>query len=402
MILAILGNIQYARGGEPGWVIVGRVLAGMGSCGAVLTHKFIEYSSGGDEVVIRSRMVMIGGVQTIGSILGVVLATAMASIPDFDLLGFKSTSQQPIAAIIVAGLYLILLPGVWMTYDSLIPSKAVIDHVDSVKGELDAPPSNFMSSQRLGVIVPALVYDRGQVQPSSLPDVFSTAVILVVYFLMNNLIVGVEVAHGPICTDLFKWGARDISITYLAFLLAGVVGILLCLSLSDEVPCNRRLFGSMVMCFVTYGLMLQPSTPKEQYIAFLVLLGASYYVADLSVTEIHVDKIGEDEDKRMTASNKLMVMSWLNSMATFARIGGAIVTGYIYDYYSSESNLARRPYAIYGCGFGVVMLLVMMCVIFYKRFQFRFLDPNQNPNQPPAMSEKEMLKPQVINCIVDF
>merc|ERR1712100_214430 len=263
MVLAIVGNLEYARGGDIGWVIIGRLVAGMGSCGAVLTHKFVEYSTGGDEVAIRSRMVMIGGIQAIGAILGVILALSMASVPDFDLLGFKSTSQQPVAALIVAALYAMLIPGVWMTYDSLVPPKAVIDHVESVKGELDAPPSNFVSSQRLGVLVPALVYDRGQAQPSGQPDVFSTTVILVIYFFMNNLIVGVEVAHGPLCTDLFKWGARDISITYLAFLLAGIIGLLLCLSLSDEVPCNRRLFGAMVMCFVTYGLMLQPSTPKE-------------------------------------------------------------------------------------------------------------------------------------------
>merc|ERR1711998_139695 len=156
---------------------------------------------------------------------------------------------------------------------------------------------------------------------------------------------------------IFQWDALDTSITFLSFVLAGVIGIMLSLSLSDEVesvPCNRRLFGALVLMFVTYGLMLQPATPKEQYIGFLVIIGACYSITDLAATEIHVDKIGEEDDPRMTASNKQMVMGWLNSTASFTRIFSAIITGYIYSYYSEPGYaLSRRPYAIYGCAFGV-------------------------------------------------
>merc|ERR1711998_615049 len=124
-------------------------------------------------------------------------------------------------------------------------------------------------------------------------------------------------AHGPISVDTFQWSAMDISITYLSFLVAALIGVLLSLSLSDEVPCNRRLFGALVLMFVTYGLMLQASTPKEQYIAFLVIISACFAISDLAVTEIHIDKIGEDEDPRSTASQKHMIMSWLNTTASF-------------------------------------------------------------------------------------
>merc|ERR1711998_195125 len=148
-------------------------------------------------------------------------------------------------------------------------------------------------------------------------------------------------AHGPISVDTFQWGAMDISITYLSFLVAALIGLMLSLSLSDEVPCNRRLFGALVLLFVTYGLMLQPHTPKEQYIAFLVVAGACYYVTDIAMTEIHVDKIGEEDDARMTASHKHMVMGWLNSTASFTRIVSSIVTGYLDDYYSEKNHLAR-------------------------------------------------------------
>merc|ERR1712054_637973 len=141
----------------------------------------------------------------------------------------------------------------------------------------------------------------------------------------------------------------DISITYLSFLVAALIGVLLSLSLSDEVPCNRRLFGALVLMFVTYGLMLQPHTPKEQYIAFLVVCGACYYVTDIAATEIHVDKIGEEDDPRMTASHKQMVMGFLNSTASFTRIVSSILVGYIYSYWSQANNIDRRPYALYGC-----------------------------------------------------
>merc|ERR1712159_977873 len=297
MILAIAGNVVYAMGSRPEVVLAGRVLA------------------------------------------GVVLAVIVGMLPSVRISGFDHEfSSQPIAAIVLAFLYLVLLPGVWMTYDSIMPKKDCIDYVDQQKGEIDAPPSNYMPAQRFGILVPAVVYDRGQARPTSLPDVFSTAVVLVVYFFTNNLMVGVEVAHGPICAELFQWQSVDIAITYLAFLVAGIIGLMLSLSLSDEVPCNRRVFGALVLMFVTYGLMLQPHTPKEQYIAFLVVIGACYYVTDIAMTEIHVDKIGEEDDPRMTASHKHMVMGWLNSTASFTRVVSAIVTGYIYAYYSQTDG----------------------------------------------------------------
>jgi len=390
ILISIVGNCVYALAPDPIAVMGGRVLAGIGASAIVLTHKFIEFSTGGDESMVRSRMVMFGAVQATGAVMGLLIAVVVALLPAVSLGGHELTSQ-PLAALVVAVLYFFLLPGVYMTYDQLAPKKEIIDLVDQVKGEIDCAPSNYMSAQRLGCLVPAIVYERGQARPSSQPDVFSTAVILVVYFLCNNLIVGIEVAHGPLCTELFGWDALDISITYLSFVVAGVIGIMLSLCLSDEVPCNRRLFGGLVLMFVTYGLMLQPSTPKEQYIGFLVIIGACYAVCDLSITEIHVDKIGEEDDPRITASNKQMVMGWLNSTATFTRILGSIVTGYIYSYWSESNHASRRPYAVYGCGFGVVLLLVMMTIIFYKRFQFRSLE---NMVQPPD----QHLKPQVINC----
>lgn len=391
MVIAITGNIVYAMGPSPEIALIGRVLAGIGASAIVLTQRYIEFSTGGDEVVVRSRMVMFGAVQAGGAVAGVVLAVIVGAIPPFAIVNHE-LSSQPVGALVVAALYLLLLPGVYVTYDAISPKKDVIDYVDQVKGEIDAPPTNYMPAQRLGVLIPAIVYDRGQARPSSLPDVFSTAVVLVQYFMLNNIVIGIEVAHGPLCDDLYGWGALDTSITYLAFMAAMLIGIMLSLSLSDEVPCNRRVFGSFVMMFVTFGLMLQPATPKEQYIGFLVLIAACYSITDLALTEIHVDKIGEEDDSRMTASNKQMVMSWLNSTASFTRMVSAIITGYIYSYWSESNHLSRRPYAVYGCGFGVTLLLVMMTVIFYKRFTLRQLE---NQVVPPS----KMLEPQVINCL---
>lgn len=149
------------------------------------------------------------------------------------------------------------------------------------------------------------------------------------------------------------------------------------------------------MIFVTYGVMLQPSTPKEQYIGFLVLVGCCYYICDLALVEIYIDKIGEEENARMTAASKLMFMNWINQTANFTRILGAIVAGYVYSYFSEPNHIARRPYAVYGCGFGVAVLLVMMCMIFYKRFQMRSTE-----NQILA-ADKLPLQPQQINCLDD-
>merc|ERR1712216_173621 len=136
--------------------------------------------------------------------MGLILAIGVAALPAVNLMDHELTSQ-PIGALIVATLYFFLLPAVYATYDSVAPKKEVIDYIDQTKGEIDCPPSNYLPAQRLGVLVPAVIYDRGQAQPSSLPDVFSTAVVLVMYFMTNNLIVGIEVAHGPFCDDILQW-----------------------------------------------------------------------------------------------------------------------------------------------------------------------------------------------------
>lgn len=357
----------------------------------VIGHRFIEFSCGADDVMLRSRMVMFGALQACGSVCGVICGIALAPVPDIPY--FNDMTPTSLPCLFVALLYTLLIPGVWSTYKPV--EKDAYEHVDTAKGEMDVPPNNYMPSQRLGVLVPAIVYDRGQAAPSSLPDVFSTAVVLVLYFMLTNLLVGIEVAHGPFCVDVFEWAPFDISITYSALIVSGLVGIALSLSVSDEVPCNRRLFGALVMIFVTYGVMLQPSTPKEQYIGFLVLVGCCYYICDLALVEIYIDKIGEEENPRLTAASKLMFMNWINQTANFTRILGAIVAGYVYSYFSEPNHIARRPYAVYGCGFGVAVLLVMMCMIFYKRFQMRSTE-----NQILA-ADKLPLQPQQINCLDD-
>jgi len=390
LLIAVGGNVLYAFATHPGMVLAGRFLSGMGGGSMVLGHKFVEFSTGADDMMLRSRMVMFGALQAVGTVLGVVIAGALSPVPSFSLFGveLQSTAMPPL---FIALLYILVIPGSYMTYKPI--SKDTYEHVDTAKGEMDSPPNNYMPSQRLGVLVPAIVYDRGQARPSSLPDVFSTAVVLVLYFMLTNLLVGIEVAHGPFCTDVFEWGALDISITYGALIISGLVGIAVSLSVSDEVPCNRRLFGALVMIFVTYGVMLQPSTPKEQYIGFLVLMGCCFFICDLALVEIYIDKIGEEDNARLTAACKLQFMGWINQTATVTRVLAAIVTGYIYSYFSEKNHLSRRPYAVYGCGFGVSVLLVMMCMIFYKRFQMRSTENQMLPQ------DKLPLQPQQINCM---
>jgi len=392
ILVGIGGNIFYGFASHPAMVIAARVLSGICGGAMVISHKFIEFSTNADDTMLRSRMVLFGAVQAAGTVTGVFCAVGLSAIPPFAVAGY-TIAGQALCGWVIALLYIILLPGLWNTYKPI--EKELWDHVDASKGEMDAPPNNYMAAQKLGVLVPAIVYDRGQARPSSLPDVFSTAVLLVVYFLLTNLMVGIEVAHGPFCEDVFKWDALDTSITYSALIIAGLVGIVLNLSVSDEVPCNRRLFGALVLTFVTYGVMLQPSTPKEQYIGFLVLIACCFYICDLALTEIYIDKIGEEDSPRMTAAGKLTFMNWLNQTATFTRILGAIVSGYVYDYYSEPNHVTRRPYAVYGCGFGVALLLVVMCMIFYKRFQMRSME------QQMLQSDKLPLQPQQINCMED-
>jgi hypothetical protein len=393
LLIGIGGNVLYAFATHPGVIIAARVLVGMCGGSMVISHKFIEYSTNCDDIMLRSRMVMFGAVQATGTMVGVIAAVGLSAIPSFAIAGHTFTSQALIG-LVMALLYIIVLLGIWSTYKPI--EKDVWESVDANKGEMDAPPNNYMpAQQKFGVLVPAIVYDRGQSRPSSLPDVFSTAVLLVLYFMLTCLLVGIEVAHGPFCSDIFKWGPLDTSITYGAFLLAGMVGVALNLSVSDEVPCNRRMFGALVLTFVTYGVMLQPTTPKEQYIGFLVLVSCCFFICDLALTEIYIDKIGEEDSPRFTAAYKLMFMNWLNQTCTFTHILGAIVTGYIYDYYSESNHIARRPYAVYGCGFGVSLLLVVMCMIFYKRFQMRSLE------QQMLQSDKLPLQPQQINCMED-
>ena len=74
MLVGIAGNILYAVEKRPEMVILGRVLAGIGAGGAVLTHKFVEYSTFGDEVMVRSRFVMLGAVQCDSQLRGVCVS----------------------------------------------------------------------------------------------------------------------------------------------------------------------------------------------------------------------------------------------------------------------------------------------------------------------------------------
>lgn len=384
------GNMLYAFSSSPAMVFVARFLVGMGSASTVICHRYIEFSCGVEDIVLHSRMVMLGAAQACGAIVGVLLAIGLAAIPNFTINGHSSS--QPLCGLAVAALYIVCLPGILYSYTA--PFASAISDVDEIKGEMDCPPNNNVGAFRFGVLIPAIVYDRGQAKPTSLPDVFSTAVLLVLYFMLNNLMVGIEVAHGPLCVDHFEWGALDIAITYAAFMCAGLVGVSLNLSLSDDVPCNRRLFGAIVMIFVTYGVMLQPTVPKEQYIGFLVIVGCCFYICDLAATEVYIDKVGVEDNDRMTAAYKLMFMNFMNTTATFCRVLGAIVTGYVYEYYHNHKN-GRLPYAVYGTGFGVSILLVFMCMIFYKRFQMRSLE------QQMLQSDKGPLLPQQINCMDD-
>merc|ERR1719231_1903527 len=108
-MIAIVGNMVYAFGPSPEVVLVGRMLAGVGAGAMVLTHKYVEYSTGGDEMMVRPRMVMLGAAQAAGSVMGLILAIGVAALPPVTLVNHEITSQ-PLAALIVAALYVIMLP----------------------------------------------------------------------------------------------------------------------------------------------------------------------------------------------------------------------------------------------------------------------------------------------------
>merc|ERR1712046_12795 len=126
------------------------------------------------------------------------------------------------------------------------------------------------------------------------------------------------------------------------------------------------------------------------------LFACAYHVIDLAATEIYMDKIGDAEPKSLTALNKMTVMTWMGNVAALTRVLGAIVAGYIYEYYSSNAHKERRPYALYAPPCAICIVLMGMCVIFYKRFMLR----SQSESHTVLASEKEsMLQPQQINCI---
>jgi len=206
------------------------------------------------------------------------------------------------------------------------------------------------------------------------------------------MITGVEVLHGPFSVDTYHWASYDIGATWIAFLCVGALSAFLVLSCANNVPCNRRMFGAVVLMFVTYGFMLQRKTPRAEYAAFLTLFAVSYSVLDLAATEVYMDKIGTADSRGLTAIKKMEVMTWLNDVASFSRVLGAIVAGYIWQFYT-QHDIDRRPYAGYAPPFGISIVLMGMCVIFYKRFQLK-------SQEATLHAEKEaMLQPQQITCM---
>jgi MFS family permease len=118
-------------------------------------------------------------------------------------------------------------------------------------------------------------------------------------------------------------------------------------------------------------------------------------MVDLAATEIYMDKVGEAEPKSLSAIHKMEVMTWFYNVATYTRILGPIVAGYIYQYYSKDAHVTRRPFALYAPPFAICVVLMGMCVIFYKRFQLK-----SQSETPATPSEKEsMLQPAQLTCI---
>jgi len=386
LLLGISGHLIYAFNHHYYAILVGRFLVGC-ACGTmVLCQQIVEgQTAPGEDVVLRSRMVLLGMVQAMGTVFGLVLATTFYELPD---LSDEHDDQHQIVGIVGAGLYGICL---LLTLFALST-----DDFEKEKTEVDVPYRNSCIGSRLGMLPQAVVYDHGQAKAAAIPDVFTTTVLLVLYFFVNNMIAGVEVLHGLFSVDTYDWTTRSIGITWTALILTALLTISIMVALAANVPCNRRMFGAVVLLFVTYGLMLQRRTPKGEYCAFLVLFSISFHIIELAATETYMDKIGTSDTAALTAIDKMRVMSWLTKMGAFTRVLGAVVAGYIYQYYSTDGRDHRRQYALYAPPFGICIVLMGMCVIFYKRFQLKAQEANI------AGAEKEaMLQPQQISCMDD-
>lgn len=384
LLAGIVGHLVYAFDHHYSGILIGRFLVGC-ACGTmVLCQQIVECQTApGDDVVLRSRMVMLGMVQAMGTIFGLVVATIFYEVPD---MADEHDDQHTIVGIVGASLYSICL---LLVIFALKP-----DDLESEKTEIDVPPRNSCVSSRLGVLPQAVIYDHGQAKAANIPDVFTTTVLLVLYFFANNMLAGVEVLHGMFSVDTYEWTSKSIGVAWIVFLVTAVLTIMIVVALAVNVPTNRRLFGAVVLMFVTYGLMLQRRTPQAEYIAFLVFFSISFHIIELAVTETYMDKIGTADSPGLSAINKMKVMGWLNKMGAFTRVVGAVSAGYIYQYYSADGRDHRRQYALYAPPFGICIVLMGMCVIFYKRFQLKAQEV------VIAGAEKEaMLQPQQISCI---
>jgi len=394
LCLGIAGHLLYGFWHDYVGLVLGRFLVGCCTGTMVLCQQIVENQGfrddeTTDDVLLRARMVFLGCVQALGTIFGLACGTALHEAPHLHVQDEKD--NQHLACGIVGGALYILC---FLAMLCSLPS----NEFRTTKKECDCPPRNATVAARFGIFVPAIVYEHGQVhQTAALPDVFSTTVLLVFYFFVNNMLTGIEVLHGPFCQDNYGWSVVEIGTSWLAFSVFAMVACIVAVCLFRQVPCNRRLFGAVTLMFVTYGLQLQPHTPSVHYIGFLGLFACAFHIIDLAATEIYMDKIGEGEPKSLTALNKMKVMTWFGNVAALTRVLGAIVAGYIYNYYSSDAHKDRRPYALYAPPFAICVVLMGMCVIFYKRFQLR---SQSEPQHTVLASEKEsMLQPQQINCI---
>eukprot|EP00656_Telonema_subtile_P013624 TRINITY_DN1691_c0_g1_i2.p1 TRINITY_DN1691_c0_g1~~TRINITY_DN1691_c0_g1_i2.p1 ORF type:complete len:494 (-),score=76.73 TRINITY_DN1691_c0_g1_i2:123-1604(-) len=358
LCVGIGGHLMYAFWHEYYGLLCGRFLVGCCTGTMVLAQQIVENEAfrddaTADSMVLRSRMVFFGFVQSLGTIFGLVLGSSFHELPGFDIHD-EQVDQHVICGVVGAGLYAVCLVVVFV---GVSPGD-----FRSSKKECDCPPRNASVASRFGIFVPAVVYEHGQVDASSLPDVFSTTVLLVFYFFVNNMLTGLEVLHGPFCVDSYGWNSSEIGSTWIAFTVVALIACMVAISCTRHIPCNRRMFGAVVLMFVSYGLQLQPHTPRAQYIGFLCIFACAFHVIDLAVTEIYIDKIGEGEPQSSTLLNKMEVMTWFSNSATLTRILGAIVAGYIYDYYSSTEHVSRRPYAIYAPPFAMCMVLMLSLI----------------------------------------
>jgi len=395
ILVGVAGHVLYAMSYNLYILLAARFLVGFSGGSMVLIHKFFEYSTSGDDSMVRSRMVILGAVQVWGGFLGIVLSLGVSFIPvtisnvlRSELKTAGVISAEALVGYSCATLYLLTIPGVFWTY---VPIESdVLRYVDSFRGEMDAAPPNYMAYSRVGCIVPAVIYDRGFVVPASLPDVFTTTVILVMSFFYNGLMIGIEVTHGIFTSDSYSWNVSYISASYLGFYLSGMVGIAIGVMLSGDVPCNRRVLMACMTMFVSYGGMMQAHTEWYVYVPAICLIFGTYYVCDLAFNEIYIDKMGDEMEPRRTAASKMMLMGLLNTTQSYARVLGCIITGHLYSYYSHADNVNRRPYAVYGCGLAVALLLVVLTVVFYKRMVLRAAEA--------LAPEKSLLQAPQIDC----